>query len=352
MTGQTRALSVLGGLSLLSLLVGTATAQHKRCDLNKDAHTIMKMCCGDFAGGGHRRFLQNCQLPKVCPSKECATFYGDFYSRCRSTLASIPGVPIAQYNHFEKSCQQKFPKSVIDPNANGEIVAFDSRNKCNMDQRIDTKVLNTEVRSIRAITVDGSTHRWDLTHTTLEALLHQNWHGIAGENDQFKLLARGPNSSSIYDNLYMFNDGDAANHDPKGCPAANMNGRRQDQCPGTPDGLISMAGAPGQMNGGHPNKAGLTGDYGSCNVNKKWGFLVVAMYVTPTGFPPPPPLPISSGVEVLAFDNNHHCWVDQRISPAVLNRRIRSVRVQRVDGKVFRFDILTKEGSLHELLKP
>ena len=74
------------------------------------------------------------------------------------------------------------------------------------------------------------------------------------------------------------------------------------------------------------------------------------MYVTPSGFPPPPPPPISNS-EILAFDNTGQCNIDQRIKKSVMNRRIRSIRVQRVDGKIFRWDVLTKEGTLHELLK-
>ena len=77
----------------LFTLLAAAHAQHG-CNLNKDAHEIMRMCCPKVSG--HRRSLQSCQLPKSCPSAKCATFYGDFYSRCRQTLNSIPGIPIAQ----------------------------------------------------------------------------------------------------------------------------------------------------------------------------------------------------------------------------------------------------------------
>ena len=135
------------------------------------------------------------------------TYFSLMYSIRAQQCGAVIICP-CRYNSFERSCQQRFPSKVINPNANGEIPVFDSRNQCNMDQRIDTRVLNTEIRSIRVITVDGSTHRWHLTHTTLEALLKQPWHGIAGENDKYKLLAQGP-SPGIYDNLYMFNDGDA-----------------------------------------------------------------------------------------------------------------------------------------------
>ena len=220
----------------------------------------------------------------------------------------------------------------------GELTAFDCRGECALDQRIDDAVLRTDIVGLRAVTADGASHSWALAGTTLEALLHQDWHGVAGEDDRFKLLAGG---ADIHQSLYMFDDGDAVNYaGDAACPAASMAGQRQEDCPGTPVGLISMH---------NPARDDLTGDYGACDLRTDWGFLVAALFVEPSGRPPPPPPP-PSALEEVAFDNRGQCNVAQVVPAALLAKPIRSIRVERVDGGTASWDVLTFEGTLGEML--
>ena len=219
-----------------------------------------------------------------------------------------------------------------------ELTAFDCRGECALDQRIDDAVLRTDIVGLRAVTADGASHTWALAGTTLEALLHQDWHGVAGEDDRFKLLAGG---ADIHQSLYMFDDGDAVNYaGDAACPAASMAGHRQEDCPGTPVGLISMH---------NPARDDLTGDYGACDLRTDWGFLVAALFVEPSGRPPPPPPP-PSPLEEVAFDNRGQCNVAQVVPAALLAKPIRSIRVERVDGGTASWDVLTFEGTLGEML--
>ena len=49
-------------------------------------------------------------------------------------------------------------------------------------------------------------HRWALDGVTLASLVNtREWHGLAGEDDKFKLIAG--QSSSPSENLYIFSDG-------------------------------------------------------------------------------------------------------------------------------------------------
>ena len=127
------------------------------------------------------------------------------------------------------------------------------------------------MQSIRVVRVDGQVVSYDMSGT-LRSLLHQDWHGVAGENDQYKLLAEGPNADNVDDDLFMFGDGDAANYDVPGCPAAAMGyGQPQITCPGTPRGLVSMA----------HHATDLAGDYGECNYRPDWGWVIKSLYITP-----------------------------------------------------------------------
>ena len=49
-------------------------------------------------------------------------------------------------------------------------------------------------------------HRWALDGVTLASLVNtREWHGLAGEDDKFKLIAG--QSPSPSENLYLFSDG-------------------------------------------------------------------------------------------------------------------------------------------------
>ena len=165
---------------------------------------------------------------------------------------------------------------------NDEFVLFDNTGSCMVDHRISAEVYDIPLSHIRVQRVDGATHEWDIPDRTLRDLMLGPWHGFAGENDRFKLLA-GDGDKHIDNSLYLFNDGDAANYDGAGCPMANpmpVDGHQtQDSCPGTPNGLISMA-PPGDGRDGAPT-GDLVADYGECNYRQDWGWVVQSMWVTP-----------------------------------------------------------------------
>ena len=153
-----------------------------------------------------------------------------------------------------------------------EVIAFEkASDECHVDQNVADSVLDLEMQSLRVLRVDGGMFSYDVSGT-LRSILEQDWHGVAGENDQYKLIAEGPEAGLVNDDLYMFGDGDAANYDADGCPAAAMTfGQPQLTCPGTPNGLLSMAH--------HPTD--LAGDYGECNYRPDWGWVIQALWVTP-----------------------------------------------------------------------
>ena len=165
---------------------------------------------------------------------------------------------------------------------NDEFNLFDNTGSCMVDHRISAEVYDIPLSHIRVQRVDGEIHEWDIPGRTLRDLMLGPWHGFAGENDRYKLLA-GPGDKQADTSLYLFNDGDAANYDGAGCPQANpmpVDGHQtQDSCPGTPVGLVSMA-PPGDGRDGAPTGP-LVADYGECNYRQDWGWVVQAMWVTP-----------------------------------------------------------------------
>ena len=69
----------------------------------------MDACCPTTGagGGGHRRSLQaSCDLPATCPSAACAAVFVPFMADCDAMLASMPGVPLNDFQSFESSCQE------------------------------------------------------------------------------------------------------------------------------------------------------------------------------------------------------------------------------------------------------
>ena len=165
-----------------------------------------------------------------------------------------------------------------------EVTAFETPDgQCHIDQNIPDNVLDMPMSSLRVVRVDGGTFSYDRFDNdnnrhldrvgdTLRSILAQDWHGVAGENDQFKLIAEGPEDGLVNDDLYVFGDGDAANYDADGCPAAAMGfGQPQITCPGTPRGLMSMA----------HHATNLAGDYGECNYRPDWGWVIKSLYITP-----------------------------------------------------------------------
>ena len=166
------------------------------------------------------------------------------------------------------------------------IVAFDNRGQCHVDQVVSDSTMDTNIGRITVQAVDGSQRSYDVSGSpTLRTIVFQDWHGVAGENDRYKLIADS-GTGDLRDNLYMFGDGDAANYDPGGCPAALMeNGAPQVVCPGTPSGLLSL---------GH-HATNLAGDFGECNYRSDWGWVVRAMWILPAAMrsqgPAPEPQP-------------------------------------------------------------
>ena len=84
---------------------GQACARGQDFQVLTDA--AMDACCPASAGGGHRRSLQaSCDLPATCPSAACAAVFVPFMADCDAMLASMPGVPLNDFQSFESSCQE------------------------------------------------------------------------------------------------------------------------------------------------------------------------------------------------------------------------------------------------------
>lgn len=172
-----------------------------------------------------------------------------------------------------------------------EVTAFDNTGQCHVDHRISDALYDIPLDKIRVVTQDGTAKEWNMKgNPTLRSLLLGPWHGVAGENDRYKFLA-GSREGNVNDNLYLFADGDIA-ADAVGCPASATSGRGpqngpQDSCPGTPVGLISLnprgAGVTVPGDAGPADKQGntLVADYGECNYNPSYGFVVQSMFITP-----------------------------------------------------------------------
>jgi hypothetical protein len=319
------------------------------CDLTKEARAAMKACCGAHGGGGHRRTLQTCNLPHTCPSAGCALHFTTFYQRCESTLRAMRGININQYHALMASCQSLGssaggPKNPVS-GGSSEFIAFDNRHQCNVDQRMDSDIMKMSIRQIRVITVDGSSYTYPVPVTTLQALMGGPWHGVAGEDDRYKLLVESP-MHDINQNLYLFMDGDAVDYSKGKCRRAKMRGKKQSDCPGTPYGLISLTN-PGKRTSSY--KAKLTADYGTCYYRPDWGFVVRAMFVTSAGTPPPPP--VRTALDITLFDNDHSCAVNQRIPDKYLDRHISRIGVKTVGGKTHEWNVGMYEGSLRKLLQ-
>jgi len=63
----------------------------------------MDACC-PANGGGHRRLQASCALPATCPSAACAAVFVPFMDNCATMLATMPGVPVADFQSFASSC--------------------------------------------------------------------------------------------------------------------------------------------------------------------------------------------------------------------------------------------------------
>ena len=56
----------------------------------------------------HRRRTQSgCDVPTVCPSRECATAFTSFFAECAGRLASMPEVDPAPYALLFEDCTAK-----------------------------------------------------------------------------------------------------------------------------------------------------------------------------------------------------------------------------------------------------
>ena len=63
----------------------------------------MDACC-PLNGGGHRRLQASCALPATCPSVACAAVFVPFMDDCATMLATMPGVPVADFQSLAASC--------------------------------------------------------------------------------------------------------------------------------------------------------------------------------------------------------------------------------------------------------
>ena len=46
----------------------------------------------------------SCALPATCPSAACAAVFVPFMDDCATMLATMPGVPVADFQSFASSC--------------------------------------------------------------------------------------------------------------------------------------------------------------------------------------------------------------------------------------------------------
>ncbi len=65
----------------------------------------MDACC-PVSGGGHRRMQATCDLPPTCPSVTCAAVFVPYLNDCATILATIPGVPLADFQSFAATCAE------------------------------------------------------------------------------------------------------------------------------------------------------------------------------------------------------------------------------------------------------
>ena len=48
----------------------------------------------------------SCDLPVTCPSAACAAVFAPFMDNCATMLATMPGVPITDFQSFAASCAE------------------------------------------------------------------------------------------------------------------------------------------------------------------------------------------------------------------------------------------------------
>ena len=48
----------------------------------------------------------NCDLPVTCPSAACAAVFVPFMDNCATMLATMPGVPVSDFQSFAASCAE------------------------------------------------------------------------------------------------------------------------------------------------------------------------------------------------------------------------------------------------------
>eukprot|EP01043_Picozoa_sp_COSAG02_P022963 COSAG02_NODE_1211_length_13860_cov_3.931618_2_plen_1693_part_00 len=86
-----------------------AGAQHGTCPagtLEIRVAEVSDACCDADAGqGGHRLLQADCALPGACPSEDCAATFSAFYEECAGELATMPGLPLNEYESLYESCR-------------------------------------------------------------------------------------------------------------------------------------------------------------------------------------------------------------------------------------------------------
>jgi hypothetical protein len=83
--------------------LGTCTTENFAARVSE----VTAPCCAgsdDTTGTGHRR-LQDCSLPKKCPSRECRTAFISFYESCQPILLGFLNAPEqANYQALYEDC--------------------------------------------------------------------------------------------------------------------------------------------------------------------------------------------------------------------------------------------------------
>ena len=114
-------------LYLLAGGVPTALGQagndpwHSCSDVGVKSTLAEAACCAGDAGGGHRRSLQQCELPTTCAGVACATAFTDFFEPCEAQLREgLDAAEFDSFTHFNDGCRQILPKQVSPSEDSGQ----------------------------------------------------------------------------------------------------------------------------------------------------------------------------------------------------------------------------------------
>jgi hypothetical protein len=98
---------ITGAAALGVLMAAAGVAEAGKCDArayNVRGQQVMKSCCP--SPGGHRRALQNCKLPRTCPTVGCAKVFSSFVDDCQPFLSEMPARIITEYKQLKGECDK------------------------------------------------------------------------------------------------------------------------------------------------------------------------------------------------------------------------------------------------------